>query len=101
MSLIETDFLHEECRRRHRRHRKRRKHCRHRGQSSFFRPFFRPGSGEPGGAIAQSGQHDSNNAVGNLVDNTDNSTVNVGSFFSRARREFPGEFVREEERECD
>jgi hypothetical protein len=98
MSLIETDFLHEECRRKHRRHRKRRRHG---GQSSFFRPFSRPVSGEPGGAIAQSGQHDSNNAVGNLVDNIDNSTVNVGSFFSRARREFPGEFVRVEERECD
>jgi hypothetical protein len=98
MSLIETDFLREECRRRHRKHRKHRKHCRHHRQ---FRPGFRPGSVEPGAAIAQSGQHDSNNAVGNLVDNTRDSTVNIDSFFPRARREFPGEFEREEERECD
>jgi hypothetical protein len=94
MSLIETDFLREECRRRHRKHRKHRRHRKHNQP-------IRPGRREPGAAIAQSGQHDSNNAVGNLVDNTRDSTVNIDSFFPRARREFPGEFEREEERECD
>jgi hypothetical protein len=90
MSLIETDFLGEEGRREHRRHRRHRRHHRHHRHHKHHRQnrLCRPGSGYPGGAVAQSGQDNSNNAIGNLVDNTNNSSVNIDSFVPRARREF-------------